>query len=90
MYATKAKIAKIFGVTPPTVYSRVAGIEQEIGKRYNRYAIVENLISVAVYADFEKYRKRLGDKNLRKAVPDFNMEEALKYIDEKEVRGCQR
>ena len=39
MYATKAEIARIFGVSPPTVYSRVAGIEKEIGQRYDRYAV---------------------------------------------------
>ena len=82
-YATKAQIARIFRVTPPTVYSRVEGIKQEIGKRYNRYAICENLISLAVYADYEKYRKRLADKNLRKTVPPFDMEEAKRYLEEK-------
>ena len=82
MYATKANIARIFGVTQPTVYSRVAGIQKEIGKRYNRYAICDNLISLAVYADYEKYHKRLADKNLRKTVPDFDMIEAGKYLKE--------
>ena len=82
MYATKASIARIFGVTQPTVYSRVAGIQKEIGKRYNRYAICDNLISLAVYADYEKYHKRLADKNLRKTVPDFDMIEAGRYLEE--------
>ena len=93
-YATKSQIARIFGVTMPTVYSRVKGIEQEIGKRYNRYAICENLISLAVYADYEKYRKRLADANLRKTVPAFDIGEAEKYLsaiteirkEEKDVR----
>ena len=82
MYATKASIARIFGVTQPTVYSRVAGIQKEIGKRYNRYAICDNLISLAVYADYEKYHKRLADKNLRKTVPAFDMIEAGRYLEE--------
>lgn len=80
-YATKSQIARIFGVTPPTVYSRVEGIRKEIGKRYNRYAICGNLISLAVYADYEKYRKRLADKNLRKTVPDFDMAESKRYLE---------
>lgn len=84
MYATKAEIARLFGVSPPTVYNRVAGIEQEIGKRYNRYAICDKLISLAVYVDFEKYHKRLADKNLRKTVPEFNLYEAKKYLEEME------
>lgn len=92
-YATKAQIARIFGVTPPTVYSRVEGIKQEIGKRYNRYAICENLISLAVYADYEKYRKRLADKNLRKTVPMFDMEEAGRYLEgvlERRDKQCKK
>ena len=86
MYARKADLARIFGVTPPTVYNRIAGIEAEIGKRYNGYAIIDNLVSVAVYADYEKYRKMLLDKNLRKHVPIFNMDDAERYMDKKGVR----
>ena len=86
MYAKKAELARMFGVTPPTVYKRVAGIEAEIGKRYNQYAIIDDLISVAVYADFEKYKKMLADKNLRKHVPLFNMDDAERYIDKMGVR----
>lgn len=86
MYATKAELARIFGITPPTVYSRVAGIEEQIGKRYNQYAILGNLISIAVFADYEKYRKHLADKNLSKYVPLFEMSEAERYLDKKGVR----
>lgn len=86
MYATKADLTRIFGVTRPTVCSRVAGIEAEIGKRYNKYAIIDNLISIAVYADYEKYRKHLADKNLRKYVPLFEMSEAERYLDKKGVK----
>lgn len=82
MYANKAEIARIFGVSPPTVYSRVAGIQQEIGKRYNPYAILENLVSIEVYADYEKYHKRLNHRNLRKTVPPFSMAEAREYLVE--------
>lgn len=82
MYATKAMISKIFGVTPPTVYRRVAGIEKEMGKRYNQYAILDKLVAVEVYADYEKYHKRLSDRNLRKTVPDFDMHAAKAYIEE--------
>lgn len=44
MYRNKTDIAHIFGVSNPTVYRRVEGIKKEIGKRYNRYAIIDNLI----------------------------------------------
>lgn len=83
MYATKVGLAKLFGISSPTVYRRVEGIKEEIGKRYNRYAILENLVSVAVFADYEKYHKQLEDKNLRKYVPDFNAKEAGEYMFEK-------
>ena len=80
MYANKTGIARIFGITTTTVYSRLEGIRKEIGGRYNRYAILDNLVSVAVFADYEKYHKQLTDKNLRKYVPGFNAEEASAYM----------
>lgn len=80
MYVNKATIARMFGVSPPTVYRRVEGIKSEIGKRYNRYAIINNLVSAEVYADYEKYHKRLNDKNMRKTVKPFDMEEAGAYL----------
>ena len=80
MYATKAEIARIFNCSAHTVYRRVEGIEAEIGRRYNNYAILDGLVSVAVFADYEKYRKHLADKNLRKYVPQFDKQEAEKYL----------
>ena len=82
MYRNKTDIAHIFGVSNPTVYRRVEGIKKEIGKRYNRYAILDGLLSIEVFADYEKYRKRLRDRNLRKTVPPFSMEEAREYLQE--------
>ena len=80
-YMTKAELARCFGISPPTVYKRVAGIEEEIKRgRYNRYAIADGLISIAVFVDYEKYHKRLNDKNMRKTVPPFSMFEALQYL----------
>lgn len=80
MYVTKMGLTEIFKVSYPTVCSRVKGIEAEIGKRYNEYAISDNLISPEVYADYNKYRKRLADKNARKYVPPFDMEKAGTYL----------
>lgn len=85
-YRNKTDIAHIFGVSNPTVYRRVEGIKKEIGKRYNQYAILDNLISLAVYADYEKYHKRLENRNLRNTVPPFDMYEARMYLEEVERR----
>lgn len=81
MYATKAEIARMFKISNQTVYNRVSGIQKEIGRRYNQYAIVDNLVSIGVYVDYEKYRKHLEDKNLRKYIPPFDMKEAEKYLE---------
>lgn len=81
-YATKAGTARIFGISRDTVYNRIEGIKKEIGKRYNDYAIVDNLVSLAVFADYYKYHKRLNDRNLRKTVPPFDMYEASRYLEE--------
>ena len=87
MYRNKVQIARLFGISTPTVARRAKGIEEEIGKRYNDYAIIDGLISVAVFADYQKYHKRLADKNMRKYVPAFNMDEARSYMFiAKEVR----
>ena len=83
MYANKVSIAKLFGISCPTVYRRIEGIKQEIGKRYNQYAILDGLVSVAVFADYEKYHKQLCDKNLRKYVPEFDAKQAEAYIFDK-------
>ena len=82
MYANKTTIAKVFHISRQTVWHRQQEIEQEIGKRYNRYAILDGLLSIEVFADYEKYRKRLRDRNLRKTVPPFSMEEAREYSQE--------
>lgn len=86
MYANKADLGRIFGVSPMTVYRRVQEIEKEIGKRYNKYAIIDNLISIAVFADYEKYRKHLADKNLRKYIPPFEISEVERYLDKRGVK----
>ena len=80
MYANKKTLAALFGVTTQTVYRRVKGIESLIGDRYNQYAILDNLVSVAVYADYEKYHTSLENKKLKKYVPAFDMKEAGAYI----------
>lgn len=86
-YSTKAELSRCFGVSVPTVYKRVAGIEEEIKKgRYNRYAIADNLVSIPVFLDYAKYHKRLNDKNLRKTVPPFDEFEAMEYLKEVEEK----
>ena len=47
-YRNKADVARIFGVSTPTVYRRVEGIKKEIGKRYNQYALLEPCQSCGV------------------------------------------
>lgn len=86
MYATKAELARIFGVTRPTVYDRVKGIEAEIGKRYGKYAIIGNLVSIGVYADYEKYRNILANKHHRKCLAPFDLDEAEQYLDKRGVK----
>ena len=82
MYGNKTDIARTFHISLPTVYRRLEGLEKEIGKRYNHYAIADNLISLAVFADYYKYHKWLADKNLRKHVPPFDMYEARRYLED--------
>lgn len=81
-YATKAELGRCFSISQPTVAKRVKGIEQEMKRgRYNQYAVADGLISIAVFADYSKYHKRLNDKNLRRTVKPFCLREALEYLE---------
>lgn len=82
LYANKADIAKTFSTSYNTVCRRERGIRKEIGKRYNQYAICGRLISLAVYADYEKYHEMLENPYLRENVPKFSLAEAGKYLQE--------
>lgn len=85
-YMTKANLSRCFGVSLPTVYRRLEGIQEETkrGGRYNGYSVFEDdgLISIAVFADYLKYHKRLGEKNLRRTVPDFDRNLAIAHLEE--------
>ena len=47
-------------------------------------------LSVAVFADYDKYHRQLEDKNLRKYVPEFSPKEASEYMFEKNLEGIRR
>ena len=85
-YASISDLARIFGVTRPTVYDRVEGIKAEIGKRYGKYAILGNLVSIGVYADYEKYRHILANKYHRKHLAPFDLFDAEMYLQEEETK----
>ena len=62
MYANRSELSRLFDVSRATVYRRVQGIEKLIGERYNAYAVLENLVSVAVLADYSKSNTEKGVK----------------------------
>lgn len=85
LYLTKSGLAKLFSISRPTVYKYIDGIENQIKEgRYNQYAILDDKISIAVFADYYKYKKWLDDKNMKKYVPIFNLQAALDYLQPKE------
>lgn len=90
MYANKVHIAEMFDISYSTVKKREKEIREEIGKRYNQYAIIGKLINVAVFADYEKYRGMLADKNLRKYVPEFDIYEAGRYLEQVQRKQMQQ
>ena len=89
-YANKTEIAKLFGTSYNTVCRRERGIRKEIGKRYNQYAILGRLISVAVYADYEKYHEMLSTPHLRENVPQFSLIDAGEYLEGGQAYDLQR
>lgn len=81
LYQSKSGIARTFDISRSTVYRYFDEIREQIKRgRYNSYAILDNKISVAVFADYLKYRKLLKDKYARRYVPDFNMSDSIKYL----------
>lgn len=80
MYLTKTEISRTFKLSRSTVDNRVQGIEREIGKRYNKYAICGKLISLAVFLDYEKYHQMLMDDRVKDFVPAFDIEKAKEYL----------
>lgn len=81
IYQNRTALARTFGIARSTVYNIVDEIEEQMrAGRYNRYAILDNEVNVAVFADYLKYRKALKGKNTRKYVPPFNLREALSLI----------
>ncbi len=85
LYASKSEIAKQFKMSRTTVYRLLDGIEEEIrAGRYSRYAIADNKINKAVFLDYMTHARRLQKKNLRKTVPQFDIDEAKKYVLEYE------
>ena len=80
LYATPAKLAEELGYDKSTVYKRIKGIKGEIGKRYGQYAVIGSRVNKAVFLDYEKYQKALKDQTQRRFVPEFDIEEAKRYV----------
>ena len=78
-YMPKQRLADEFGISKSTVYARMKGIEEEIGRgRYDERAVIRDgnivLVNTLVFVDYLKYRKALQEKNARKHVPPFRPE----------------
>lgn len=71
MYMTIAQLTKEFNQSRSTVNRRVTGIKSEIGKRYPATAVLNHLINVDAYMDYEANRELLNDHTLRNGVAPF-------------------
>lgn len=89
MFASKAGICQAFGLCSRTVQGRLQEIRKQIPGRYSPYVLIEDgnilLISVLAFLDWEKYRKSLMDKNMKKYVPPFRPEELAPLV----MRGIE-
>ena len=84
-YKTQQGVAEEFCISRATVHNRIKEILEEIkAGRYSDYSIIEDghiiLVNVLVFLDYEKYRKMLKDKNLRKVVPPFRPDEMVALL----------
>ena len=84
MFASKAGICQAFGLCTRTVQGRLQEIRKQIPGRYSPYVLIEDgnilLISILAFLDWEKYRKSLMDKNMKKYVPPFRPEELAPLV----------
>ena len=84
MFMSKAGICQAFGLCARTVQGRLQEIRKQIPGRYSPYVLIEDgnilLISVLAFLDWEKYRKSLMDKNMKKYVPPFRPEELAPLV----------
>lgn len=76
-YKSKAQIVSATGMSKRTVEGRIAEIRQEIDSgRYSEYAVIRDggflWVNWLVWSDYECFRQKLLQKNLRKNVPPFN------------------
>lgn len=83
-YRTKKDLATELGISKSTVYDRMREIEDQIGKRYGAYALINDgnivLINVLVFLDWLKYRKQLLDRNMKKYVPPFSAKKVAEQM----------
>lgn len=74
-FLTKKQVAEETGRSTRTVENKMKGIRQEIENgRYSPYVLPEGqgIINWYAYVDYITFEKMLADKNLRKAVPEFD------------------
>lgn len=71
MYMTIAQLTKEFNQSRSTVNRRVIGIKSEIGKRYPKNTVLNHLINVDAYMDYEANRDMLADATLRNGLDPF-------------------
>ncbi len=82
---TKKNLAAAFGISESTVQHRVRDIEKEIAAgRYGQHALCVDgrilLINPYVFYDYICNRQALMNKNARKTVPPFDIDEVRKYL----------
>lgn len=75
-YLTRKQLMEELGYKSlASVNSLIRGIEGEIGKRYNRYAIAGKRYNFYVVVDYLKYRDDLENPMVRKYLPPFSPQE---------------
>ena len=79
-YANAKELAYIMGLSYSTVRQRLKLIRNEMGGRYNQYAIVGNLIAIPVFVDAHKYHELLEDPRTHDVAPAFDEELAKAYL----------
>lgn len=74
-YLSKKQLGLELDYKASSINKLIKGFQKEVGRRYNRYAVIENRFNFYAVIDYLKYRQLLEDEKTRKYVPEFDASE---------------
>ena len=71
-YLSRSQLGRELDYSLNGIRHVMKGFEDEVGRRYSKYAIAGHRYNYYAVIDYLKYKSLLKDEETRKYVPDFN------------------